>query len=352
MSEVDLGVKIGGSQVYEGFPVELRKTKNRGRIMVATRDIKAGQPAMRVMHYTTNVSEDFAARVCSTCSKEHDHSLDVICHKCTQVRFCDEKCMAAAEHFHEECQALARLHTPQPGAPSLDFSIDEWSEIRMIVKMLAKRNLERRHQGAPQHHQTVRHLSAGAAGIYQPVWEDVCMLTPNVEHFDEATKERIRLMTEHVFHIMPSLDRKDEDVSLTFYRERCNCFGIWNKHDHCLASAIFPTASFLNHSCAPNCSRATDETGLISITALYDIPAGTEITISYIDVKNRTTESRRPELSGYYRFTCGCARCEDTTDASDRFMEKYLCQREGCTGMLLPQPQGGAACRICEYKRT
>lgn len=80
--------------------------------------------------------------------------------------------MSAAEHFHEECQALARLHTPQvkiiqvlsrllnvpytvlhtlvmgqlapsisaflliivlltvlfqPGAPSLDFSIDEWS---------------------------------------------------------------------------------------------------------------------------------------------------------------------------------------------------------------------------------
>jgi hypothetical protein len=97
------GSLVGRDYSRQGFPVELRKTTHRGRIMVwnfsfgswafvllsfhllhspdsygvqvATRDIKAGQPAMRVMHYTTNVSEDFAARVCSTCSKEHDHPL-------------------------------------------------------------------------------------------------------------------------------------------------------------------------------------------------------------------------------------------------------------------------------------
>ncbi len=78
----DLGVSIGIEHVYEvsyfihlilfpslfsllcfgfvsqPFPMAVRKTEARGRIVVATRDIKAGDFVLRSIHYTTTVRCD------------------------------------------------------------------------------------------------------------------------------------------------------------------------------------------------------------------------------------------------------------------------------------------------------
>lgn len=62
----------------------------------------------------------------------------------------------------------------------------------------------------------------------------------------------------------------EQDIADLYYRERCNCFGIWDEDDNCLASAIFPIASFFNHSCVPNCTRFPDVTGCISVRFFDD----------------------------------------------------------------------------------
>lgn len=77
-------------------------------------------------------------------------------------------------------------------------------------------------------------------------------------------------MSAFVRKIMPAYcSVTEKDIADLFYRERCNCFGIWDTNDNCLASAIFPIASFFNHSCVPNCTRFPDVTGCISVRASF-----------------------------------------------------------------------------------
>jgi hypothetical protein len=128
----------------------------------------------------------------------------------------------------------------------------------------------------------------------------------------------------------------EEEIYGMFFREKCNCFGIWDQKDRCLASAIFPSASFFNHSCVPNCTRFPDHAGLIAIRALYPIPAGTELNISYITLHDSPRETRMEQLRYYYCFECGCPRCSDPTGETDKFIERFLCKRDGCTGLLVP----------------
>ncbi len=145
-----------------------------------------------------------------------------------------------------------------------------------------------------------------------------------------------------------------EEIMDLFYREKCNCFGIWDLQDQCLASAVFPIASFFNHSCVPNCSRFPDITGLISVRTLHGVPAGAELSISYITLKDASAEWRHDHLSNFYCFDCACPSCRGGPDsaACEAFVEKFVCPRDGCVGMLVP-PDGPAStsrrCRICGF---
>lgn len=73
----------------------------------------------------------------------------------------------------------------------------------------------------------------------------------------------------------------------------------------------------LSHSCAPNV-RPDFPTGTseLHLVASEDIPAGTELTMAYVDVRQGPSETRlearrrrRQELARGWRFACECARC-------------------------------------------
>ena len=46
--------------------------------------------------------------------------------------------------------------------------------------------------------------------------------------------------------------------------------------------AIFPTFSFMSHSCAPNCGHSVFPNKTLALQAKHEIKAGEEFTISYI----------------------------------------------------------------------
>ena len=50
-------------------------------------------------------------------------------------------------------------------------------------------------------------------------------------------------------------------------------------------------ADMLNHSAEPNCEITFDDMGNCQVTAMYDIPAGMPLTISYGDPTNPTPVS-------------------------------------------------------------
>ena len=73
-------------------------------------------------------------------------------------------------------------------------------------------------------------------------------------------------------------------------------------------AAVFPLASGLNHSCAPNCEVAFAEDNSVFVVTTRAVALGEELTISYIDA-NGADDERREELRETYGFECACARC-------------------------------------------
>ena len=74
-----------------------------------------------------------------------------------------------------------------------------------------------------------------------------------------------------------------------------------------IGRSLYPSASYFNHSCEPNCE--VFETGsILTIHPTRDIQAGQEVTIAYIDTK-QTLHARRKQLQTTYFFHCQCTRC-------------------------------------------
>ncbi|KAG8719447.1 hypothetical protein FRC09_011118 [Ceratobasidium sp. 395] len=82
-------------------------------------------------------------------------------------------------------------------------------------------------------------------------------------------------------------------------------------------SALYRVSSYLAHSCAPNVRPFFPEgTAELHLIASTDIPAGTELTMAYVDVNQGPSETRlearrrrRQELARGWRFACECERC-------------------------------------------
>lgn len=164
------------------------------------------------------------------------------------------------------------------------------------------------------------------------------------------------------------------------------------------AYGIYPMASFFNHDCLPNACRfdyvdsATDHNTDIIIRMIHDVSQGREICLSYFPV-NLGYSSRQKRLLGDYGFTCDCDRCKVEANWSDDenddqegiaeevmdedededqqmaaedgpvggdsdfphayFFLRYMCNRENCWGTLAPLPPSDATpssfleCNVC-----
>jgi hypothetical protein len=88
-------------------------------------------------------------------------------------------------------------------------------------------------------------------------------------------------------------------------------------------AAVFMKASRINHSCVPNASyRWAEHAGAMQIRVTKDIPAGTEITISYTDPCHDTVNRRRT-LASSYGFSCDCIACGPMHDPASFAAKSY-----------------------------
>ena len=62
---------------------------------------------------------------------------------------------------------------------------------------------------------------------------------------------------------------------------------------------LFPTGALINHSCTPNTMQSFQGQH-ITFTAVQDIAAGSEITISYIELAATHAERHQQLLDQYY----------------------------------------------------
>ncbi|KAJ3078173.1 hypothetical protein HK102_004681, partial [Quaeritorhiza haematococci] len=86
-----------------------------------------------------------------------------------------------------------------------------------------------------------------------------------------------------------------------------NGFGLWNNRGVCFGRAIFPMASYFNHSCDPNLECIQKGPWMV-IKTIKEVHPDEDLTISYIDTK-QPLAARRQRLSTEYYFHCRCSRC-------------------------------------------
>ncbi|KAF4716053.1 hypothetical protein FOZ63_030101 [Perkinsus olseni] len=75
--------------------------------------------------------------------------------------------------------------------------------------------------------------------------------------------------------------------------------------------AVFPLLACVNHSCRPNIETEFSGDGATLVANVSEsaaIAAGVELTISYCDVEEESTEERQKQLAAY-GFECQCERC-------------------------------------------
>ncbi|KAJ1330836.1 [histone H3]-lysine4/36 N-trimethyltransferase SMYD [Microdochium nivale] len=83
--------------------------------------------------------------------------------------------------------------------------------------------------------------------------------------------------------------------------------------------ALFPTVARLNHACVPGAQGNFNAAlGAFTVHALRDIPAGDEVTISYLHDEMAAHDARQASLQAGYGFVCGCPICAG--DAAGRAM--------------------------------
>jgi hypothetical protein len=140
-------------------------------------------------------------------------------------------------------------------------------------------------------------------------WEDIEILVSNRKEFEKHTLQYIgdlrKFLVQNVFRTLPYLEPPDIVEVVCKLIE--NGYGIRANSNTCYGYGIYPTASYFNHSCAPNLA-AVQEGLWMDFYALVDIPEGTEVTISYIPLTS-TTQARREYLAQEYFFYCTCPRC-------------------------------------------
>lgn len=75
--------------------------------------------------------------------------------------------------------------------------------------------------------------------------------------------------------------------------------------------AIYPTASYFNHSCRPNINKRRIGSAW-EFTTAESLPEGEQCCISYLggDEKELTVTERRQRLKEAWGFTCMCQRCQ------------------------------------------
>ncbi|GAM25831.1 hypothetical protein SAMD00019534_090060 [Acytostelium subglobosum LB1] len=71
---------------------------------------------------------------------------------------------------------------------------------------------------------------------------------------------------------------------------------------------LYYLASFINHSCEPNCFLAFPNDHTLNLVALKPLKQGDELTISYGD-PNKDYVERQSHLFDNYGFSCQCPKC-------------------------------------------
>ncbi|GMI72118.1 SET DOMAIN PROTEIN 39, ASH1-related 2 [Hibiscus trionum] len=296
--------------------LRLVEIEGRGRALVASQPLKAGQIVLRdspIVVYSVFplVKRQSSASYCDNCFRTlSSSSVNVMtCPSCSHHHiFCSPNCLTvatASSHSPWVCQALSRLRD----CPSLVSQPLEWQvQARFLI---AAYNLA---LVSPSDFQVLLSLQG----------QDSPSDAPAV-HFLHSLISSICPP--------PSLSITIELTAALLAKDKLNAFGLMEPislqqdgQRSVRAYGIYPKASFFNHDCLPNACRfdyldsAPDRNTDFIVRMIHDVPQGREICLSYFPV-NLNYSTRQKRLAEDYGFTCDCDRCKVEANWSDNEAE-------------------------------
>eukprot|EP01098_Paradermamoeba_levis_P010955 TRINITY_DN4635_c0_g1_i1.p1 TRINITY_DN4635_c0_g1~~TRINITY_DN4635_c0_g1_i1.p1 ORF type:complete len:533 (-),score=143.97 TRINITY_DN4635_c0_g1_i1:190-1563(-) len=316
--------------------------------------------------------------------KKQPNRLPFLCPNCREVYFCSKECEEIGMTLHTffECFCLKKLHNK-----AFDFDYLQLSSMRLVISALGLKIKEQKQQTTSLSPTPILSSTTSSSppspssfSLPEPIspkFEDFVELIGSIAAVDKEKYPEeysgYKKMESFLWKLIHSTKLFKNDLIITseligdlLVKDDKNGFGLWSETSQLFGTAIFPSASFINHSCFPNCSRYpeirtlsfTSPTGskvihhrfhTITLRTIRPIKKGEELSIAYVSPA-QTVEERNELLSGHYHFNCCCVRCSPTSrDESERFemlIKKFVCEECG-HGLFVPITNSMRKCRQC-----
>ncbi|XP_018009669.1 SET and MYND domain-containing protein DDB_G0284059 [Hyalella azteca] len=323
--------------VSASVAVRVVVTEERGRAVVASRDIKPGSVVMVEQPYAYTVNASQLHERCLRCCRRS--LTNVPCDNCAVVQYCGESCARQAAQQHRlQCCVLTLLYDAALGnmAPLVFriLSTIGWTKLKKSQEKLCQEQelAEQKERSGPDDILVSGHQPWGWEGQYSPhdylatfnlvtnsskrTFGDLfkralsaaylthCLLTAGFFAPTKPTEEELQFTATLALRHLQSSSCNAYEIS-----EMQITGDIAGNKSLEIGGAIYPTISLTNHSCFPNVTRYNVGTACV-LRATRFIPRDAEILDNYGYFFHATPLiERRDALRNQYKFDCSCDAC-------------------------------------------
>lgn len=308
----------------DSFPVTVAETEARGRDLVATRRIDAGDVVLTVAPFGIVPNDAFMLTVCCGCLQHC--SLELRCKGCAAVLLCADCAVPGHRNalLHaDECASLRQLREDPAVKVSRDSSSTDQEEasttsaadssgLRLLLRLIYAR--KRCRSGLLPELQ----LRDDNLDVVEDDTEAFESLEDNSHLFPAELSEAVSdAVATAKYLVDPSARASTAEYSGILARMFCNAFVLQQYRDPLrrtrqpkqeVGSGVFATAALINHSCVPNAEVRLTEDGFLDVFTLRPVADGETLTVSYLPlpVPEGGVEARRKQLKEAFFFECDC----------------------------------------------
>ncbi|KAK2715232.1 SET and MYND domain-containing protein 4-like [Artemia franciscana] len=333
-------------------------SQTKGRHVITTKFVHAGDTLFKEQPYTAVLLAKNGLSHCSFCFRKVSEQY-VVCRICGDAVYCDYECRKSDKSHDNECglapflQSLGIAHLVWKIITGI--GIEKLADVHdnCLLETVTNENIVHCYEDKENPYLSVLYLNSHILDMNSGDLAQYAMSALMLNLFLKLKTNVYAGFDDDIFNI----------VSNFFLRHICQM--ICNAHaitelsedsnnesnlvlesQDRIATAIYPSASLMNHACDPTIINSFSGRTLI-VRAVKDVKTGGEIFHCYGPHFARTpTPERRESLKLQYFFDCGCPYCTDPklTDLNQRFFS-FACTY--CKGSLSIKKSKKAFCKDC-----
>ncbi|KAM9983897.1 hypothetical protein ACTFIY_000621 [Dictyostelium cf. discoideum] len=307
---------------FQQFPIELVWRDGFGRCVLASEDLPKGTMALRVSPFASVLEDHKIEKNCGFCFKKINKSIRInqTCKNCKNHLLCPQ-CSTDeySQNYHkDECDILNFLKQYYPSSQTRDF--------RFMFRVLLNVIKDKKNKSFSKENQSKQWLNHENPFIFDK-YKYLINLSRTLDKVQPEQMEAFKRSAQSVIAIFNKLrGPKFFDQCGVTIDEIIEIYSIVlsNGHEmlhplncHTYGLGIFPTGSYLNHSCLPNAFWYNDDQGMMVFRTLRSIKKGEEILTSYTDITTECSERRKHLLKQYF-FFCQCQQCKFQSQLTDQ----------------------------------